>query len=60
MEYIMSYRISRSLPLIASDKYSVTEIAQMVGFTGASYFTESFRKIMGKTPSQYKKEILSK
>ena len=59
-EYIMSYRISRSLPLIASDKYSVTEIAQMVGFTGASYFTESFRKIMGKTPSQYKKEILSK
>lgn len=59
IEYTIFYRIKQSLALIAMDKYTITEIAQKVGFTGSSYFTESFRKLIGKTPSQYKKDLKS-
>lgn len=59
IEYTISYRITQSLQLISSDIYSITEIAEKVGFNSASYFTESFRKLIGKTPSQYKKDIKS-
>ncbi|WP_411681330.1 AraC family transcriptional regulator [Clostridium thailandense] len=59
IEYTISYRIKQSLALIAMDKYTMTEIAQQVGFAGSSYFTESFRKLIGKTPSQYKKNLTS-
>lgn len=55
MEYVISYRIHQSLPLVAGGKYSMTEIAGRVGFSGSSYFSEVFRKQIGCTPSEYKK-----
>jgi AraC-like DNA-binding protein len=33
---------------------NVTEIAEQCGFGGASYFTETFRKIMGCIPTEYR------
>ena len=60
MEYVTSYRIQQSFMLIADDRYSITEIAYESGFTNSSYFTEMFRKVIGMTPTQYKKEICGK
>ena len=51
MEYAISCRIRESLSLLVAGHLSVTEIAQRTGFSWSSYFTETFRRVMGMTPS---------
>ena len=54
VEYLTEYRIGKSAELLLSSGFNVTEIAEQCGFGGASYFTETFRKIMGCTPTEYR------
>lgn len=56
MEYTISCRIRASLSLLAAGRLSVTEIAQRTGFSASSYFTETFRKLMAMTPSEYRRQ----
>jgi AraC-like DNA-binding protein len=58
-EYIRSARIEKSLRLMSRRKLSLTEIATTCGFADQSHFTRSFRRIMGVTPSTYRKIIAS-
>ncbi|MBC8530938.1 AraC family transcriptional regulator [Gehongia tenuis] len=57
IEYLRNYRIQKSLVLLADDKKSITDIAAVCGFNGASYFSEVFRQVMGITPSQYRQNL---
>ena len=59
-EYLLNYRIKKSIPLLLNDKYNITEIAEKVGFSNASYYTEIFKRVMDLSPTKYKKEQLSK
>ncbi|GHO90403.1 putative HTH-type transcriptional regulator YdeC [Reticulibacter mediterranei] len=54
-EYLLHYRIQKSLSLLADGNLTITAIAAACGFSGASYYTEVFRKIMGISPSAYRK-----
>jgi len=54
-EYLLHYRIQKSLSLLADNNLSITAIAAACGFGGASYYTEVFRKIIGISPSAYRK-----
>lgn len=54
-EYLQAYRIEKSLPEILDKTGSITEIALRHGFTGSSYFAETFRKEMGCAPLDYRK-----
>ncbi|MCM1158229.1 MAG: AraC family transcriptional regulator [Bacteroidales bacterium] len=56
IEYLQNYRIQRGIYLLDHTKMSITEIALECGFHGASYFTETFRKINGITPKDYRKQ----
>lgn len=56
IEFLQQYRIQRGMYLLEHSQLSITEIALECGFHGASYFTESFRKINGITPKDYRKE----
>lgn len=56
MDHAIACRIRESLSLLAAGRLSVTEIAQRTGFSGSSYFTETFRKVMGMTPSAYRRQ----
>jgi len=56
MEYAISCRIRESLSLLAAGHLSVTEIAHRTSFSGSSYFTETFRRVMGMTPSEYRRQ----
>ncbi|BDF34521.1 putative HTH-type transcriptional regulator YdeC [Lachnospiraceae bacterium] len=58
MNYVISYRINQSISLIAENKYSMTEVAQQVGISNSSYFTKTFIKMTGMTPSQYRRNVL--
>lgn len=56
IEYLQNYRIQKGLYLLDHTDMSITEIALDCGFHGASYFTETFRKINGITPKEYRKQ----
>lgn len=58
MEYVISCRIEKSLPLLADGRLPITEIAGMTGFQSSSYFAETFKKQTGMTPSAYRKQFL--
>lgn len=53
-EYLLKYRIQKSLPLLLEGSRSITEIAELTGFSGSSYFSEIFRRYMNCTPSEYR------
>lgn len=54
--YLTEYRLEKSIRLLKNSNASITEIALLCGFSNSSYFTETFRKVIGCTPSQYRKK----
>ena len=54
--FITSYRLERAMELLRETNLSVTEIASACGFNSSSYFTESFVKYKGCTPTEYRKK----
>lgn len=55
--FVMRFRIVHACKLLAEDQMSITEISFSCGFNNFSHFTKSFKKIAGKSPSEYKKAI---
>lgn len=54
--YLTRYRLEKAAELLHNPNLTVTEVGLAVGFSGPSYFTESFRKHLGLTPSEYRKQ----
>jgi len=54
MEYITERRVNLAMGMLSGSSRSVTETAQMCGFSSASYFNQVFRRRTGKTPSEYR------
>ena len=54
--YLTEYRLEKSLFLLKTTNYTITEIALQCGFNSSSYFTETFRKELNCTPSDYRKK----
>lgn len=59
-EYIRQQRIEKARELMLSSNYSLTEIAYLTGFSDQSHFNRIFKKHIGQTPSQYRKQLLKK
>lgn len=55
LNYVMDYRIQKSLYLLQQGDSNVTEVAYQVGFNSTSYFIDKFRDSMNMTPLAYKK-----
>ena len=51
--YYLTLRLNAAAKMIQSGK-SVTEAAQTLNFSSQSYFSVSFRREMGKSPSEYR------
>ncbi|MCR5161661.1 MAG: AraC family transcriptional regulator [Lachnospiraceae bacterium] len=56
LSYLKSYRLTRSIELLEETDLSISQIAYESGFSGASYYIESFRRVLHQTPLQYRKE----
>lgn len=57
-DFIRNYRVERVKQLLLSpesEKYSLHAIGQEAGFKSKSAFYASFKKVVGMTPSEYKK-----
>lgn len=59
-EYLLEYRIEKSLPLLIRGEDSITAIAQAVGFSNPAYFGKVFHQVMRCSPSDYRKSFISK
>ena len=47
-------RIEEAKRLLASDRYSVKEVAVRVGFTDSHYFSRTFKELTGQSASEYR------
>lgn len=54
-DYLLDYRIERSLELLRRPELDVTQIAGQTGFTSPGYFSKIFKRKMGFTPLEYRK-----
>ncbi len=52
-DYLRKYRIKKAVELMENDKYSITQIVEMVGFNSRSGFYSSFKKEKNMTPSEF-------
>ncbi len=55
MDYFLHLKIERAKQLLREGEFSVKEIADALAFDTPNYFSKSFRRIEGITPSAYKK-----
>jgi len=58
--YLIQYRISKSLELLTFTDKTISQIAQSVGFSSQSYYTDRFRTAIGTTPTEYRKHTLER
>ena len=52
-DYVIRMRILESCRLLQDPNSNVTDVAYAVGFNDASYFSRTFRRYVGMTPSNY-------
>ena len=59
IEYIMHFRTRKVADLLQSGDMPMSEIAEMTGFSNASYMAETFKKFYKFSPREYKKTMQS-
>jgi TolB-like protein/AraC-like DNA-binding protein len=51
-QFIREYRLGKALDLLKDGQHSVSEVAYLVGFSSASYFSRCFAHLYGHPPNQ--------
>lgn len=54
-KYIQKYRLEEAKSLLKFSTYSISEIADMTGYNDCFYFSKSFKKNIGVSPKEYRK-----
>ncbi|WP_163712233.1 AraC family transcriptional regulator [Mangrovibacterium lignilyticum] len=57
MEYVIKIRIGFAAKMLAETNKQVTEIGYDCGYNNLANFNHYFKKLMGKTPSEYRKDF---
>jgi AraC family L-rhamnose operon transcriptional activator RhaR len=55
MTYLQQLRIAHAMELLEVGDDSITDIALLVGFNDSNYFTRLYRRLLGNTPTSYRK-----
>jgi AraC-like DNA-binding protein len=59
-ELLASYRVEEAKRILSDDKknkLTVEEISEMVGYNSKTAFNNAFKKLTGKTPSEFRKSV---
>ena len=56
--YITNYKMQKAAALLKNTDKSVLEIAGIVGYNNGSKFAGAFRKVMNKSPNEYRKSLV--
>ncbi len=58
IEYLIRLRINKAMELLSNTDLTITEIAMETGFNDSNYFTRQFKRVIGKSPSNYRQNSL--
>lgn len=56
-EYVNKKRVEHALFLLNTTNMQIQTIAQYCGITDVNYFTKTFKKLVGKTPKEYREKL---
>lgn len=56
--YITNYKMQKAAALLKNTDKSVLEIAGIVGYNNGSKFAGAFRRVMNKSPNEYRKSLV--
>jgi len=59
-DYLLKYRIKKSLEMMADSDKNITQIAFDVGFSSTNHFCKAFKSVMNESPLKYRKNHLKK
>ena len=57
IEYLITRRIAKAKKLLALGEHNVTEISELCGFSSLHYFSVTFKKHVGLSPSEYAEQL---
>ena len=57
INYMTACRIEEAKQLLKNDNYTLSFVSRMLGFSSQSYFSQTFKKITGLSPSAYRKRF---
>lgn len=60
INYLISRRIEESKYLLSDTDHSLSQISHMLGFSSPSYFSQSFRRLEGMSPMEFRRSSRSK
>lgn len=55
--YIVEYRMERAKEYLNDSERKIKEIALMTGYSDCNYFIKVFKKAVGRTPAEFRKEV---
>ena len=56
ISYLISRRIQESRYLLSDTDHTLSQIARILGFSSLSYFSQSFRRLEGISPMEYRRQ----
>lgn len=57
IEYLNFLKLEKAKILIREERYSFTEISQMLGYTSIHYFSRYFKRLTQMTPTEYSRSV---
>ncbi|MBO1265186.1 MAG: response regulator [Clostridia bacterium] len=57
VDYLTHYRMKKAIEIMEEDHPKIYELAYLVGYNDAHYFSNIFKKVTGKSPSSYMKKF---
>jgi len=57
VDYLVYYRVKQAAELLRDPQVKVYEVADLVGYSDARYFSQIFRRITGMTPREFRESV---
>ena len=58
-QYLTDYRIKMSKQFLSDPRYKIADISSKVGYSDGNYYSKTFKKIVGLSPSEYREKMLA-
>lgn len=59
VDYLLRLRVAHAASLLANGDRSITEVALQAGFGDSSYLARQFRRVLGCSPREHRRRLLS-
>lgn len=53
ISYLTQYRVHKAMELLRDCRYKIYEVAELVGYRDVTYFSSTFKRVAGLSPSEY-------